>query len=147
MWSVLGALHPAKHNPNRVSNYIQHKQSLDWSMLVFPTPLSQIPKFEKVNNIDINVFDYEKGEIYPRQITKFRFETHVNLLLFTDGEKRHFCLINMNMKVAKIIPIYKAKEKTIMGNYRPISLLPSASKILEKAVHHRLYDYCKKYTL
>ena len=52
-------------------------------------------------------------------------------------------IVPKNMKVAKIIPIYKAKEKTIMGNYRPISLLPSASKILEKAVHHRLYDYCK----
>ena len=48
-----------------------------------------------------------------------------------------------NMKIAKIIPIYKAKEKTIMGNYRSISLLPSTSKILEKAVHQRLYDYCK----
>ena len=47
------------------------------------------------------------------------------------------------MKIAKIIPIYKAKEKTIMGNYRSISLLPSTSKILEKAVHQRLYDYCK----
>ena len=47
------------------------------------------------------------------------------------------------MKIAKIVPIYKAKDKTDMGNYRPISLLPTVSKILEKAVHHRLYSYCE----
>ena len=48
-----------------------------------------------------------------------------------------------NMKIAKIMPIYKSKEKNNMGNYRPISLLPSVSKILEKAVHKRLYGFCE----
>ena len=42
MWSVLAARHPAKHNPNRVSNYLPYENTLDLSMLVFPTPLSQI---------------------------------------------------------------------------------------------------------
>ena len=49
-----------------------------------------------------------------------------------------------NMKLAKVIPIYKAKEQTELGNYRPISLLPSLSKILEKIMHSRLYKFmCK----
>ena len=30
-----------------------------------------------------------------------------------------------------------------MGNYRPISLLPSISKIIEKLVHKRLYSFCE----
>lgn len=33
------------------------------------------------------------------------------------------------------------KGKKIMSNYRPISLLPALSKILEKIVHHRLYKF------
>ena len=45
------------------------------------------------------------------------------------------------LKIAKVIPIYKAKDKTDMGNYRPISLLPSISKVLEKIVHSRLYKF------
>ena len=45
------------------------------------------------------------------------------------------------MKLAKVIPIFKSKIKTDMGNYRPISLLPSISKILEKIVHQRMYKF------
>ena len=45
------------------------------------------------------------------------------------------------MKLAKVIPIYKAKSKESLGNYRPISLLSNISKILEKAVHTRLYSF------
>ena len=33
-------------------------------------------------------------------------------------------------KLAKIIPIYKEKDKKKISNYRPISLLPVISKIL-----------------
>jgi len=40
--------------------------------------------------------------------------------------------VPMSMKIAKVIPIYKSKDKPDMGNYRPIFLLPSLSKILEK---------------
>ncbi len=54
------------------------------------------------------------------------------------------CVPN-NMKLAKIIPIYKSKSKTEFGNYRPISLLPASSKILEKIVHQRLYRFCRRH--
>ena len=43
-----------------------------------------------------------------------------------------------SMKIAKVIPIYKAKEKDNFSNYRPISLLTSMSKITEKIIHKRL---------
>ena len=51
--------------------------------------------------------------------------------------------IPKHIKIAKVIPIYKCKEKHEMGNYRPISLLPSISKIIEKLVHKRLYSFCE----
>ena len=52
-----------------------------------------------------------------------------------------------NMKLAKVVPIYKAKEKPDRANYRPISLLPSTSKILEINLHCRLYKYFMKHEL
>ena len=45
------------------------------------------------------------------------------------------------MKLAEIIPIYKSKNKTLLNNYRPISLLPIFSKLMEKIVHIRLYNF------
>lgn len=45
------------------------------------------------------------------------------------------------MKLAKVIPVYKAKCKETFGNYRPISLLSCISKILEKVVHKRLLNF------
>ena len=47
-------------------------------------------------------------------------------------------------KLAKIIPIYKAKDKKNISNNRPISLLPVISKILEKVVHKNVYTFLEK---
>ena len=51
------------------------------------------------------------------------------------------------MKIAKVIPIYKAKNKELFTNYRPISLLPVISKILERVVHCRLYSFLTRYNI
>ena len=48
------------------------------------------------------------------------------------------------MKTAKVIPIFKSKAKDDLSNNRPISILPTISKILEKVVHHRLYQFIQK---
>ena len=45
------------------------------------------------------------------------------------------------MKLAKVIPIFKAGSKLLVTNYRPISLLSVFSKIFEKLVHQQLYDF------
>ncbi len=42
------------------------------------------------------------------------------------------------LKVAKVIAIFKKEETDQFVNYRPISILPAMSKILEKVLHKRL---------
>ena len=51
------------------------------------------------------------------------------------------------MKLAKIIPLFKKGDKLEIGNYRPISLLSSFSKILEKIVFTRMIAFLKKYDI
>ena len=45
------------------------------------------------------------------------------------------------LKLAKVIPLYKKEDSTITDNYRPISLLPTLSKVLEKIVYNQLFAY------
>ena len=45
------------------------------------------------------------------------------------------------MKLAEIIPVYKSKEKNLMTNYRPISLLITISKFLGKVIYKRIYHF------
>ena len=42
------------------------------------------------------------------------------------------------MKIAKVSPIFKKVDKSILSNYRPISVLPCFSKILERILYSRL---------
>ena len=46
-----------------------------------------------------------------------------------------------DMKLSKIIPIHKGGSLTELSNYRPISLLPIFSKILEKLMFNRLMKF------
>lgn len=51
------------------------------------------------------------------------------------------------LKKAIIKPIHKKKTKTDPNHYRPIALLPTASKIFEKAMYHRILTFCEKYKI
>lgn len=44
-------------------------------------------------------------------------------------------------KIANITPIHKGGDSTDSNNYRPISLLPALSKVMEKVVNRRLMSY------
>ena len=52
-----------------------------------------------------------------------------------------------SMKIAKVIPIFKAGEKNLASNYRPISILGNLSKIFEKVIHRRLMNYLEKFSI
>ena len=45
------------------------------------------------------------------------------------------------MKISEVIPLYKGKDMDAMVNYRPISLLITLSKLLERVMYIRLYSY------
>ena len=44
-------------------------------------------------------------------------------------------------KCAKVTLVYKSGEKRMMDNYRPMSVLPVFSKVLEQVVYKQLYSY------
>ena len=63
--------------------------------------------------------------------------THIFNLSFQTGT------FPEQMKIAKVIPLFKSGSKNCFNNYRPISLLPQLSKILEKLYSNRLNTFTK----
>ena len=49
------------------------------------------------------------------------------------------------MKLAEISPIFKKLENTSVNNYRPISILPIASKIFERIMQKQMNDFIEKH--
>lgn len=66
---------------------------------------------------------------------------HLCNLSFTNG------IFPAVLKKAMVTPIYKAGDKQMPSNYRPISLLPTLSKIVEKVANKRLMSYLEKNNL
>ena len=52
-----------------------------------------------------------------------------------------------DLKIAKVIPLFKKGDESLFENYRPISLLPTVSKVFEKVIYIQLYEYFKQNNL
>ena len=50
-------------------------------------------------------------------------------------------------KCAKVTALFKAGNHTSPSDYHPISILPTLSKILERAVHYQFYQYLNQHNL
>ena len=80
--------------------------------------------------------DYKKKIIYV--LEPFM---HICNLSFSKG------LFPLQMKIAKVIPMFKSGDKSQFNNYRPISVLSQFSKILENLFYERLKTYIDKHVL
>ena len=95
---------------------------------------------EKIIKSMMNKTSYSHDNISNKIIKEIRNEiiyplTHlVNLSLAEN-------YVPESWKRAKIVPIFKSNDKTDPTNYRPISLLPTLSKILEKVVSNQVHSY------
>jgi hypothetical protein len=52
-----------------------------------------------------------------------------------------------DLKMAKVIPLFKAGDVDIFTNCRPISILSSFSKIYEKVMYNRLLDFIERFEI
>ena len=53
-------------------------------------------------------------------------------------------IVSSNFKIAKVVPTYKNGKRNHPYNYRPLSILPSITKILEKLFANRSFAFLKK---
>ena len=53
----------------------------------------------------------------------------------------------LTLLLAPVNPVYKANEKELFSNYRPMSVLPCFSKILEKLMYERVLNFLNKHKI
>ena len=93
-WAITRAINMVEKNAERIDKkLIMKSNELNWDGISFPTALKEIDKFERNNpSISVNVAGYDK-EVYPLRISNYERENNVDLLLISDGEKQHYCVI------------------------------------------------------
>ena len=56
-------------------------------------------------------------------------------------------IVSDQMKIARVVLLFKAWDRSLFTNYRPVSILPSFSKFLEQVVYSRFYNYLYKFEI
>ena len=157
-------------NGIKIENPFQITEELnDFFINVGRNLAAQIPKIQITNNneyfneindqsmfLDIeNITEDEVesmiDEMNPKKASGFDLisvKVVKNLKYYLIPILKHLLIISLKshsfpekLKIAKITPIYKSDHHFICSNYRPISVLPVFSKILEKFVHKKMSQF------
>ena len=88
-WCILAQLYPVENHEDRISKYIIHLNKLNLKGLEFPMKVKDIPKFENLNNLNINVFELTGNVLTPIHVNKNYLQPQIDLLLY----ENHYCLI------------------------------------------------------
>ena len=113
------------------------------SMLLTPVCEQEIKK--ELENLDPSK-SCGHDNIMPKVVKQLATElseplSHIINLTFSTGK------LPVDFKTSIVIPVYKSGDSCEFNNYRPISLLPCFSKILEKMMYKRLLNYLNKICL
>ena len=94
------------------------------------TRINCFPVANKDVLLIINSLDSSKAHGYDNISIKIIFEESLKKGIFSDM-----------LKKGNIIPAHKKDDKTLINNYRPISLLPILGKIFERVIYNSLFNY------
>ena len=85
---------PVAVHSDRPSKY-PTEDGFDFTGISFPTPLHEIPKVEKLNNIAINVLGWKDGKVIIYHASEMEAENipSVNVMLITKDHINHYCYI------------------------------------------------------
>src|ERR1044071_3178762 len=106
-WAILSALHPAPNHPERIAQYQQYYDTLNFKDIEFPVQADEIvlQRFERQNpSIALCISEW-KDKLSPIYVTDKEIaegRQMIDLLLISDEEKQHYCWIkNMSRLVSQ----------------------------------------------
>ena len=103
---------------------------------------------EELQNVVLSMKDSSAGwDSIAAHIVKKAFLTikkplgHIINISFSTG------VFPLELKVARVLPLYKSGEVSLFSNYRPVSVLPAISKVFEKLLYHRLLSFVNTHNI
>ena len=94
-WAVTRFLHPIDRDSEKMSKILREQsEKYNWDGISFPTPLKEILRFEKNNNVSINVLGNNgDNRIYPLRRSNYKSDTKIELMLITDEKDSHYVVV------------------------------------------------------
>ena len=104
---------------------------------------------QEINDLVANLDETKVNDSYDLpvkliKLVRYTISLSFSLIANSTFEKGIF---PEKLKFAKVTSTHKGKSKLELTNYRPISILPIFSKLLEKAMHSRLVNFLDKYRI
>src|SRR5277367_4535194 len=93
LYSVLAALHPDVEKPGDYKSYDPYLEEIDWEE--YPMSVESIPKFAKMNDIQIFLYGYENSTTFPLKITD-NDEASQTVFLLMIKDKHFLPILNFN---------------------------------------------------
>ena len=93
LYAIRSILHyeNLSHSRNKTSSYAKWTSEINLKNISLPVNMKDLPKFEKLNNIKVNVHLYENGLKGIRYNSNFVGKKTVNLLLVVNKNEAHYC--------------------------------------------------------
>ena len=128
-------------NSNDKNNFLTHLESPCLSSVyLYPTSPQEI--FTLINNLNLN-----KASGYD-DISPFILKTAATIIHLPFSILLNHCMsfgvFPNQLKIAKVVPVYKSGPPKDRHNYRPISLLSTIFKIFKRVILNRLVSFLER---
>jgi hypothetical protein len=134
----------AKNIPSQNRSPLSYLSDIDIKESIFlkPTDKNELLRISK------SLRNSSPGHdgIYSK-IVKDTFHNYVDILVYLINGSLEQGLFPNELKIANVIPLFKSGDKTLIQNYRPISILPFFSKFYEKVMFNRILEFINHHNI
>ena len=128
----------AKKIPHTDVDPIQYltNNNIDRSIYLHPTSDKEVENV--INDLRNSSPGYDE---INTKLLKCTFQIYLPVLVHLLNLSLSQGIFPNEMKIARVVPLYKSGDVRLIQNYRPVSILPVFSKIFEKIMYNRIIEF------